>query len=59
MVHAIGANNILLSPPKKILGSYEANSPAKSILNPIARGIKPNIVVMAVRRTGRSLVLPP
>ena len=55
----MGAKNILLSPPKKIFGAYDVNRPAKSMLKPIAIGINPRMVVIAVNKTGRSLVLPP
>ena len=55
----MGAKNMLLSPPKKMFGAYDVNRPAKSMLNPIAMGINPRMVVIAVRRTGRNLVLPP
>jgi len=59
MVQAMGAKNMLLSPPKKIFGSYDVNRPAKSMLKPMAIGINHRMVVIAVRRTGRRLVFSP
>ena len=35
------------------------NNPKKSIFNPIAKGIKPKTVVIAVNNTGRNLDRPP
>ena len=55
-VHAKGPQKITLSPPIYIFGSHSENIEKKSIFNPIANGINPRTVVMAVRSTGLSLV---
>ena len=41
-----------------MLAFQSAKRVKKSIFNPIASGINPNIVVIAVKRTGLSLALP-
>ena len=40
------------------MGLKSDNKEKKSMFNPTAKGISPNIVVIAVRRTGFSLALP-
>ena len=58
IAQAIGPKKTLLSPPIKKDTSYDLIKLTKSKFNPIAKGSKPSIVVNAVNRTGRSLVLP-
>ena len=41
-----------------MLAFQSAKRVKKSIFNPIASGINPNIVVIAVKRTGLSLAFP-
>ena len=58
IVHANGPQNTTLSPPKKILGSKWVNKDSKLILNPTAKGNKPNIVATAVNSTGMIRIFP-
>ena len=58
-VHAKGPQKITLSPPIYIFGSRSESKEKKSMLRPIARGIKPRTVVIAVSTTGLSLAVPP
>ena len=54
----IGPQKTTLSPPIKNCGSLLVINEIKSMLIPIANGIKPNTVVIAVNKTGRNLFLP-
>ena len=58
-VFANGPQNDTLSPPMYTCGSQSENSAKKSIFKPIANGINPKIVVIAVKITGRNLAVPP
>ena len=55
----MGLKNITLSPPKNICGSQSLIRVKKLMFNPEASGKRPRIVVMAVNKTGLSLVFPP
>ena len=58
-VHARGPQKITLSPPIYTCGSPVANSEKKLMLSPMANGISPRTVVMAVNNTGRKRAFPP
>ena len=58
-VLAKGPQKITLSPPTKTFGSHCENKEKKSMFRPMANGINPNMVVIAVRITGRNLAVPP
>ena len=55
----MGLKKITLSPPKNICGSQSLISVKKLIFSPEASGKRPRIVVIAVNKTGLSLVFPP
>ena len=57
-VHDIGPQKTTLSPPKKICGSFSVNRVKKLMFIPVANGISPSTVVIAVKSTGRKRVLP-
>ena len=57
-VHAMGPQNNTCGPPKYRFGEKLENNPWKSMFSPTASGKSPNIVVIAVNNTGRSLVFP-
>ena len=59
MAKLIGPKNITLSPPKNNWASRRVNKVIKLMLRPVAKGIRPRIVVMAVKSTGRNLLFPP
>ena len=58
MVQDRGPQNATLSPPKYRCGLPSLNKVAKSILNPIASGIRPSMVAVAVSKTGVIRVRP-
>ena len=58
IVHDNGPKNITLSPPKCRCGFKSLSSVAKLIFIPIANGISPRIVAVAVRTTGVIRVIP-
>ena len=55
----MGLKKITLSPPKNICGSHSLIRVKKLIFSPEASGKRPRIVVIAVNKTGLSLVFPP
>ena len=54
-----GPQNTTVSPPTKKFGFHSDISVKKFIFKPVARGINPKIVVIAVSRTGLYLAAPP
>ena len=59
MVRLIGPKKITLSPPKNNWGSNRVKRVTKLMFSPVANGRRPRTVVIAVNKTGRSLLLPP
>ena len=58
-VQAIGPQKATLSPPRKNCGSNSVTKVKKLKLKPMANGIRPKTVVIAVSSTGLRRVAPP
>ena len=54
-----GPQNTTVSPPTKKFGFHSETRVKKLIFKPVAKGINPKIVVIAVSKTGLNLAAPP